>query len=124
VGIVVNKGKGGKMKKTPLVLVMLAMVLLVIIGLGVKTSHADDLDNVLSVYGRPDISDSTEFDNPRPPIVTKWLIYKTQGVKFWFVPDAKLGDAPPYKGWKLIGLQDDITLKPLTASEVQRRFGR
>lgn len=100
--------------KKMMIIVMLAMVIGLL--LGVKIGHADDLDNVLSVYGRPDTSDSTEYDNPRPFLITKWLVYKKQGVQFTFL----LNEGR----WKLFGLQDSITLKPLTASEVQRRFGR
>lgn len=37
---------------------------------------ADDLSFFVSKYGKPDIDDSTQFDNPRPPIVTRWLVYK------------------------------------------------
>jgi len=102
-------------------ILMLAMVLgLLLIPL---TGFADDLENIISKYGRPDTYDSTEYDNPRPPIVTKWISYKKQGVTFFFVPDAKLGDAPPYKGWKLMGATDPILNKALSVDEIKKRFG-
>jgi hypothetical protein len=98
-------------------ILLLAMALELLVGgliVGVKNGYADDLDNVLATYGRPDSSDSTQFDNPRPMIITKWLIYNKQGVRFTFLLDSGK--------WKLFGLQDSVSLKPLTADEVQRRF--
>ena len=99
-------------------ILMLAMVLgLLVSGLivGIKDGYADDLQNVLSAYGSPDSSDTTQYDNPRPVFITKWLIYNKQGVRFTFLLDGK--------NWKLLALQDSVSLKPLTADEVQRRFG-
>ena len=92
-------------------ILMLAMVLgLLMGGLGVKIGHADDLDNVLSAYGRPDSSDSTQYDNPRPFFTTKWLICKKQGVRLTFILENG--------NWKLFALQDSVSLKPLIATEV------
>lgn len=103
------------MKKILMLAMLLGLLVSGLIG-GVKIGHADDLDNVLSAYGRPDSSDSTQYDNPRPFLITKWLVYNKQGVRFTFLLDNGR--------WKLFGMQDSVSLKPLTAVEVQRRFGR
>lgn len=45
----------------------------------------DDLDLFVKRYGKPDVDDSTLHDNPRPPIVTRWLVYKKENVKSMYV---------------------------------------
>jgi hypothetical protein len=101
------------------------MALILVLGLSLLTvSYADDLERILSIFGRPDEVDSTEYDRPRPPIVTKWITYKKQGVSIYFIPNAKVGDPPPYMEWKLFGCIDNITKKPLTFEETKRRFGK
>jgi hypothetical protein len=70
-----------------------------------KSAH-DDLGLFIESYGAPDEQDSTENDNPRPPIVTKWIVYRAEHVRATYVPDGRFGDPPPYDRWKLIGFQD------------------
>jgi hypothetical protein len=83
----------------------------------------DDLSLLVSKYGKPDIDDSTQYDNPRPPIVTRWLIYKKENVRAWYVPDGvSIGDPPPYRKWKLFGFADEKTKKPISAYEADRRL--
>jgi hypothetical protein len=82
----------------------------------------DDLSQFVCRYGKPDIDDSTENDRPRPPIVTRMLTYKKEGVRAAYVPDAKAGTPPPYRKWKLIGFQDPTNNAVLSAAEVVRRM--
>lgn len=82
----------------------------------------DDVSQFVCRYGKPDVDDSTENDGPRPPIVTRMLTYKKEGVRAAYVPDARIGDSPPYKKWKLIGFQDPKTDAVLSAQEVVRRM--
>jgi len=81
-------------------------------------------DKVIAKYGTPDIIDSTEYDKPRPPFVTKWLTYQKENVKFIFIADAPMGSPPPYKKWKLLGVQDIHSNAMLDAEEMQRRMSR
>ena len=73
-------------------------------------------------YGKPDRVDSTEYDSPRPLIVTRLLDYKSERVRFVFFPDAPVGSGPPYTTWKLMGMLDTKTKTTLTAAEVERRM--
>jgi hypothetical protein len=79
-------------------------------------------DSVIAKYGRPDRVESTEHDRPRPPIVTRMLEYRKERVRFVFFPDAPAGSPPPYRSWKLMGVQDTRDNSVLTASETTRRM--
>jgi len=86
------------------------------------SSPLDEVDLFINKYGPPDRQDSTANDIPRPPIVTRVLIYDAEHVRATYAPDGNFGGGPPYKGWKLIGFQDtrdDHVLKP---SEVDQRL--
>jgi len=86
-------------------------------------SPHDDLSLLISKYGKPDIDDSTQYDKPRPPIVTRWLIYKKEHVEALYVPDGvSINDPPPYRKWKFVGFVDDKTKKPISAAEAVRRL--
>jgi hypothetical protein len=90
-----------------------------------KTSPApvgDDAAYFIWKYGPPDLDESTEHEQPRPPMVTRWLTYRNERVRMVYYPDAKPGSPPPYKGWKLMGaldLDQDQTLSP---DEIVRRM--
>lgn len=88
-----------------------------------KGQPRDDVELFISKYGPPDTDDSTEYDKPRPPFVTRWLIYEPEHVKALYIPDGvKLGDPPPYKRWKLIGFTDSGDNHVLRASVVVDRL--
>lgn len=82
----------------------------------------DDLSLFISKFGQPSRIKSSEYETPRPPIVTKQLIYKKESVRAVYVPDAPVGSPPPYKRWKLLGFQDQRTNQVLNADEVVRRM--
>lgn len=84
----------------------------------------DDSKNFISIFGEPDRIESTEYDNPRPPIVTKLLIYKKQKVQAAFIADVPPDTPPPYDAWKLLGFQDERTNEPISNDELQRRMGK
>lgn len=88
--------------------------------LSVGTS--DQIDLFISRFGRPDMMGSTEADSPRPPIVTKWLIYTSAQVRVFFQPDSKAGDPPPYKGWRLFAVLKEDDRKSLTFEEAVARL--
>jgi len=53
--------------------------------------------------GKPYKDDSTAYDSPRPPLVTRFIEYKIKGthLRFIYVPgNGHAGDPPPYE-WKL-----------------------
>jgi hypothetical protein len=82
----------------------------------------DDLSLFISKFGQPDQIKSSESETPRPPIVTKQLIYRKENVRAVYVPDAPVGSPPPYKGWRLLGFQDQRTNEVLKVEEVVRRL--
>lgn len=84
----------------------------------------DDSKNFISIFGEPDRIESTEYDNPRPTIVTKLLIYKKQKIQAAFVADVPPDTPPPYNSWKLLGFQDEQTNQPISNDELQRRMGK
>lgn len=84
----------------------------------------DDSKNFISIFGEPDRIISTEYDDPRPPIVTKLLLYKKQNVQVAFIADAPVNSPPPYDAWKLLGFQDGKTKQPISNDELQRRMGK
>ncbi len=50
--------------------------------------------------------------------------YTKERVRFVLVPDAPVGQAPPYKHWLLLGITDPTNNKPLNADEVARRMAK
>lgn len=82
----------------------------------------DDLSLFISKYGRPGSEDGTEYDNPRPPIVTHWIVYRPERVQAIYYPDAPVTSPPPYGSWKLMGFTDLVTNEALTPDEAVRRL--
>lgn len=85
-------------------------------------AHADEYQALVSRFGRPDFVDSTENDKPRPPIPVKWAEYRRARVKAVFVPDAGMGEPPPYRGWKLVGYADMDRDARISDSEAASRL--
>ena len=83
---------------------------------------SDQIEVFVSRFGRPDVVGSTENHSPRPPIVTKWLIYTTAQVRVFFQPDCKPGDPPPYKGWRLFAVINEVSGEPLAFEEAVARL--
>ncbi|HEX6443132.1 MAG TPA: hypothetical protein VF007_13155 [Stellaceae bacterium] len=98
---------------------VLAAATLALVG---STALADDASEIIRRLGKPDKDDSTESDQPRPAIVTRFLDYTRRGVRVMLVPTNPVGSSPPYT-WKLFGFIDLRTQQRLTPEEVARRFG-
>jgi hypothetical protein len=80
-----------------------------------NTTAKDDLDLFIKRYGRPDEDDSTLHDNPRPPIVTRFLRYKKEGVKAAYVSQSD-------GSWKLVAFADLRSGKPITPEQALERM--
>jgi hypothetical protein len=91
----------------------------------VGTRFADsDFTEFKAKYGQPSQEDSTAYDVPRPPMVTRWLVYNNQRLRLVFLADGKVGDPPPYTKWIYVGAVDEYTKEALKAEEVEQRFSR
>lgn len=77
-------------------------------------------DAELLVYrcGTPDVILDTSYDNPRPPIPSRILTYRKAHLKIAYLPDAPMGDPPPYH-WKILGVIDTRNNKAISASDLQ-----
>ncbi len=80
-----------------------------------------DPEVVIKKYGVPDQIDTTEFDNPRPPMLSKILVYRKENVQFVFMAPALGGKASPVK-WMLIGASDPRDDSPLGVEEMEDRM--
>jgi hypothetical protein len=89
---------------------------------GGSGSRVDEYKQIITKYGKPERSDSTEYDRPRPVIPTRIIEFRPQRVKIAFVPLGKLGDAPPYAGWKVIGYLDTSTNTKISPEEAEARL--
>jgi hypothetical protein len=103
--------------------------ILIVISLSCLVAVAAEMltvspESLIAQYGAPDSIDSTEYDKPRPPIVTKWLIYKKEKVKIMLVADAPMGSPPPYQTWKLFGVMDSRSNAMLEPPEFKKRMAR
>jgi hypothetical protein len=80
---------------------------------------SNDAALLLVRCGTPSLDDSTENDDPRPPIPSRTIEYKKQGLRFMYIPGggAKLGDPPPYQ-WKFVGITDMAASDPANARVV------
>lgn len=82
----------------------------------------DDVSVFISKYGPPDKEDTTERDQPRPPIVSRWLDYEPERVRALYYADVPVGTPPPYSHWKLAGFTDPVANVALSPEEVVRRM--
>lgn len=79
---------------------------------------------IVAKYGKPDRIQSTEYDKPRPPFVTRMIEYKKENVRFSLLASGPIGSPPPYKSWKLMGFQDPRDNKVISADEVEKRMAK
>ncbi len=85
-------------------------------------TKGDEASVLLGRCGTPDVDDSTQYDNPRPPMVTRLLTYEASAVRAIYIADAPMGAPPPYKGWKLVGLTDPNSNTAITPTEAATRM--
>jgi hypothetical protein len=77
---------------------------------------SDAVDLFVAQFGAPDEDDSTLHDDPRPPIVTRWLVYKSEHVRVTYVFDND-GET-----WTFLAFQDQRSKQPITATEAKKRL--
>jgi hypothetical protein len=88
------------------------------------TTATDDRTLFIKQFGVPDSEGTTAFDYPRPPIPTRWLVYRAERVRVTYYPDVPEGTPPPYSHWKLLGLQDEGTDEVLSWATVRLRLAK
>jgi hypothetical protein len=88
-------------------------------GNAVPDGVTDDASLLIARCGQPSLDDNTAYDNPRPPIPSRWVEYRKQKLRFLFIPGfgATAESAPPYK-WKLVGTTDMSASDPSKARVV------
>lgn len=79
-------------------------------------------NEIIAKYGKPDRIESTEYDKPRPPLVTRMLEYRKENVRFAFLANAPVGLPPPYKSWYLMGTQDPRSNAVISAEDAAIRM--
>lgn len=77
----------------------------------------DEFQIFVDRYGPPDRDDSTQYDSPRPPLVTRIIEYQPEGIKIAFYPISTVGQASPYAGWKVLGYIDTRSNSKIDAEE-------
>ena len=89
-----------------------------------KAEGLNEMPIILSLYGNPDVSDTTENDDPRPMIVTRKFVYNAENVRVTFAPNQRgaIGSAAPITAWLVFGYQDNASDRPLTSAEVDARM--
>lgn len=100
------------------IVVAVAIFQMVIVQREIPARVRNDAERLIARCGHPTKDDSTEHDNPRPPIPSRVIEYAKQRLRFMFIPgDGRVGDPPPYK-WKLIGITDMSAKDPSKARVV------
>ena len=80
----------------------------------------DRLSTLLSRCKPPTMDTSSEYEVPRPIMVTRVLTWSDQSVRAFYVPTGRLGDEPPYADWQLFAWSDPgrkIRLTPAEAAD-------
>jgi hypothetical protein len=85
-------------------------------GLGMTAT--DEAAPFLAAYGPPEDEKSAESENPRPPLITRLLIYRPENVRVVLIADEPIGTTSRVRRWKLLGFQDDTTDTPMDVTRV------
>jgi hypothetical protein len=81
----------------------------------------DQAPLALARYGKPDRDDSTAYDQPRPPVVTRLFDYRKAGVEAAFGARDSMRKPPPYT-WLLFGFLDTASKEAISFEEGDRRL--
>ena len=81
-----------------------------------------DPSDLVKKYGKPDKLRSSEYEKPRPPLVTRMYEYRSANVRIVLLAEGPTGSPPPYASWRLIGYQDPRDNSVLTPDEAERRL--
>lgn len=82
-----------------------------------------DPEGFIARFGAPDVDDSTERDNPRPIQLTRWLVYKKEDVRVFYIPEGRLGEFP-VQGWQHLQFQEADTKELLSSAQVAARLAK
>jgi len=85
------------------------------------TSKNDSAGELIASCGPPSLDDSTENDEPRPPIPSRIIEYRQYNLRFLFT-STKLGGGPPPYEWMLVGITDLQTDEAVTVDEARKRM--
>jgi hypothetical protein len=88
-----------------------------------ETSSTNDATSMIAKCGPADEDYSSENENPRPLLLVRTLEYKSQNIRFVFMPpgDTKVGATPPYR-WTLSAVLDTVTNEPLDIQIALKRM--
>jgi hypothetical protein len=89
----------------------------------VQFGTGDDAAAWLSRCAPPESDTTTAYDDPRPPIVTRFLSYPSKSVRVILVPNGPMGSPPPFSSWRLMGVTDPGNNQPIEPKEALRRMG-
>jgi len=89
----------------------------------IQFGTGDDAAAWLSRCAPPESDTTTAYDDPRPPIVTRFLSYPSKSVRVILVPNGPMGSPPPYSSWRLMGVTDPGNNQPIEPKEALRRMG-
>lgn len=109
------------MRQSKHVLLVLLFALAAPFAIGRDMPAVDPAD-FIAKFGKPDRVVSTEYDKPRPPLVTRLLEYKKAGVRIALLANAPVGSPPPYSSWRLMGYQDMASREVIQQPEAERRL--
>jgi hypothetical protein len=90
------------------------------------TPNDEATDNAaqwLMYFEPPDFDDNTGFDVPRPPLVSRFMVYRAENVRVMFLARGTVGAPPPYK-WRFIAFSDAQTNQPLDVSDAMNKLYR
>ena len=77
---------------------------------------------IVGKHGKPDRMEFTEYDKPRPPLVTRMYEYTKPSVRITLLANAPWGSPPPYSSWLLMGYQDLKSNAVISQDEAKQRF--
>jgi hypothetical protein len=84
---------------------------------------SNQAQGLLILCGPPSLDISSQYDVPRPLIVTRAIEYKKYNLRFIFLPgDNKPADAPPPYKWQLMGATDMAENEVVNPSEIHSRM--
>jgi hypothetical protein len=73
----------------------------------VARADGDQAQALIDRFGKPDDDESSETERPRPPIVTRMLTYRKEGVRAIFRADIPFASKERVAGrWRLVGYTD------------------
>jgi hypothetical protein len=85
----------------------------------VRAEFKDQAEAIAYRCGSPQIDDSTEKDDPAPPITTRWFVYNKAQVKITFIRNGPVNESDP---WLPINYVDPASGRNITQAEAKHRL--